>query len=93
MNISNYEVFDDIADPTLRAYNRFTVAMNISEDVGEAGVAMYLGRFTEADRKAIAIVAMGIRKNGLEATKKQIQQKVREELNKYPDVVNGEEEY
>lgn len=62
--------FNEVKDPTLRAYNRLAVAFNILNDVGSVESQEYLSQFSKVDIASIAAVATEMKRVGLEQFKK-----------------------
>lgn len=67
-----YELFNDVDNKALRAYNRAVVTVNLKADVGDAKAREYLENFDEEDRTSIAAVLMAMKVHGSEAVKQAI---------------------
>lgn len=67
-----YELFNDVDNKALRAYNRAVVCVNLKTDVGNEKAREYLENFDEEDRTSIAAVLMAMKVHGSEAVKQAI---------------------
>lgn len=67
-----YELFNEVENKALRAYNRAVMCVNLKADVGENEARKYLENFNEEDKKGIAAILMGIKGYGAEAVKQVI---------------------
>lgn len=65
----NPELYNDIDNAIVRAFNRTMTALAINEEDGAEATAQYLDSFTEHDRKSIGIMLVSYRKNPEETTK------------------------
>ena len=67
-----YELFNEVENKALRAYNRAVMTVNLKTDINDDAARKYLNNFDEEDRKHIAVVLMGIKTHGAEAVKRAI---------------------
>ncbi len=54
------ELFNDIENPVLRAYNRAITAVSLHQEEGDAATRQYFDNFSEGDRLSIASMLMAI---------------------------------
>ena len=69
---NNFEKFDFVKSPYLRAYNRTVLTMNLQSDFGQDVARSYLEMFDEFERSQIGAIISNILKQGQEETKRQI---------------------
>lgn len=67
-----YSDFNEIDDPSLRAWNRYQTASNIREEHGRIPAERYIEQFTKADKLAIYIVVHSIQRSGVEQVRRDI---------------------
>lgn len=68
-----YPTFDDVKNPTLRTWNRMNVIFNMKEFLKNNDmVTRYMQKFNKDDQLAIGRLAIKIKKNGYENTRREI---------------------
>lgn len=64
------ELFNDIENPILRAYNRAVTAISIHQEEGERATRSYFENFSEQERLSVAAMLMSIQKDADETKKR-----------------------
>jgi hypothetical protein len=52
-----FNLFSDVSNAVVRAYNRFKTAQNIRNDHGDVLASRYLGVLPEAERNSVGLIA------------------------------------
>ena len=69
-----YALFDDVGEPTLRAWNRCNLIQNIREAHGEELAKEYIAQFGKHDQVAITMIFIKVHQQGYEKTRMEIQE-------------------
>lgn len=73
---TGYSLFNEVRNPTLRAWNRLNAIFNMKELIKNNAMAVnYMKKFNHKDQVAIAVLAAQITKNGYENTRREIMRK------------------
>lgn len=68
-----YSTFDEIKNPVLRTWNRMNIIFNMKESFKDNNmVTRYMQKFSREDQLAIGFLAIKIKKNGYENTRREI---------------------
>mgnify|MGYP000170967219 CR=1 FL=1 len=73
------DLYNEIEDLYLRAYNRLVVAFNLNSEGHADKATKYLEQFNQDDKVSIAIVTSDIQTQGWEKVKKLISSKLSEQ--------------
>lgn len=72
MTNKNFNLFTDITNPELRAWNRLAMAFNIGKDHDTKAMAEYAAKIPELERQELSAISERIRTNGYESTKREV---------------------
>lgn len=64
------ELFNDIENPIVRAYNRAVTAVSIHQEEGAQATKHYFENFSEQERLSVAAMLMSIQKDADETKKR-----------------------
>ncbi len=64
------ELFNDVENPILRAYNRAVTAVSIHQEEGAQATRSYFENFSENERLSVAAMLMSIQKDPNETKKR-----------------------
>lgn len=67
-----YSLFEDIMNPSLRAWNRANTVYNIKERHGNAVAHKYVSKFDKMDMFAIFTIMATVERNGYENVRRDI---------------------
>lgn len=68
----NYPTFNDVEDPTLRAWNRLNIIFNIKEHLGNVVATRYTKQFNNKEKAGILALAAGVSARGYENIRREI---------------------
>lgn len=74
-----FELFNNVKDPILQAYNRVVMVFNLKEDFGETIVRQYLNKVSSKDKHSMLVISNAIEKYGKDTILKQILKREPEE--------------
>jgi len=77
-NHKSFNLFTDIKNPELRAYNRLAMAFNIGKDHSTKAMAEYASKIPEHERHEFNAIAARIAEHGREKVKAEIMRTNRE---------------
>lgn len=72
MSYKNYPTFEDIADVSLRTWNRCAMASNLLNDKGEGESRAYMEQFSSLEKKQMLLLFKYIEAKGYEATRAEV---------------------
>src|SRR4051812_3619044 len=72
MTNKNFNLFNDITNPDLRAWNRLAMAFNIGKDHDTEVMAEYAAKIPESERHELTAMSKRIQENGYENTKREV---------------------
>ena len=75
---NKFNLFDQIEDRQLRAWNRCAMIFNIGGSHGPKAMSTYAENFSADDKKDITDMFLRIKENGYESTKALISRRVQE---------------
>lgn len=73
---NGFPTYHDVRDPIIRAWNRINTIFNMKEILRNNAMSVaYMKKFNRADQLAIGMLAIKIKKNGFENTRREIMRK------------------
>lgn len=79
-NYKGYELFKDVEDDLLQAWNRANVIANIAKDLGEEDAQAYHELFEPVEKMKVELLLMMVSANGREEVQKRINKCLQEEV-------------
>lgn len=67
-----YDLFSDVDNNMVRAFNRLNTIVTINEDISETIAAKYLDQLSDNCKKEVAVMAQWIKREGREAVIKKV---------------------
>lgn len=74
-------LFNHIANPSHRAWNRLTTISNLKEDGRGRDAANYLDKLDETDKAGVALMLLAIKNKGLETVRAELNRGLDEVIN------------
>lgn len=70
--VSTLPTFNDVENPTIKAWNRSTVFVNTCKDLGKAFGKQYVEQFTGGDKASMLVILTLIKTKGYEETRREV---------------------